>query len=148
MKPKHRVMCLDCGKLKILFDSESKANNFIKFNAEEIPHGHLLRSYYCISCCGWHVSSHEHHGISKSEIAIYQYRKYMRQLNKRAPISEETLSLMHNIAESLRDKNLTTRNEVKRYLTKVKKTGVWNEKLYGHWCKLLYVCYEDLGISE
>lgn len=56
MKPKNRVMCPDCGKLKIFFESESKANNFIKFNKEDIKNGEKLRAYYCPSCCGWHIS--------------------------------------------------------------------------------------------
>lgn len=55
-KPKNKVMCPDCGKQKILFESESKANNFIKFNKDEIRNGNKLRSYYCPACCGWHVS--------------------------------------------------------------------------------------------
>lgn len=56
MKPKNRVMCPDCGRLKILFESESKANNFIKFNKDNMHHGEDLRSYYCPACCGWHIS--------------------------------------------------------------------------------------------
>lgn len=30
MKPKNRVMCPDCGRSKMLFETETKANNFIK----------------------------------------------------------------------------------------------------------------------
>ena len=47
MKPKNRVMCPDCGRLKMFFESESKANNFIKFNKDDIENGDELRSYYC-----------------------------------------------------------------------------------------------------
>ena len=36
MKPKkNRIFCRDCNKYKTLFESESKADNFIKFNHEE-----------------------------------------------------------------------------------------------------------------
>ena len=56
MKPKNRVMCPDCGRLKMFFESESKANNFIKFNKDDIENGDELRSYYCPACCGWHIS--------------------------------------------------------------------------------------------
>ena len=31
-KPKNRIICPDCGKPKMVFESESKAKNFIKFN--------------------------------------------------------------------------------------------------------------------
>ena len=61
MKPKkNRIFCRDCNKYKTLFESESKADNFIKFNHEEIEacSGHAPnRSYYCRSCVGWHVTS-------------------------------------------------------------------------------------------
>ena len=61
MKPtKNKVFCIDCGRTKQLFESEKKANNFIKFNSEEIlEQGEKtpVRSYYCLSCGGWHVTS-------------------------------------------------------------------------------------------
>lgn len=62
MKPKNnRVMCPDSGKQKMLFESESKANNFIKWNGDDIDaRGGVLRAYYCPSCCGWHISHKEH----------------------------------------------------------------------------------------
>ena len=53
-KPKNRIVCPDCGKPKMLFDSESSVNNFIRFNNKEI--GNYLRSYYCPACCGWHIT--------------------------------------------------------------------------------------------
>jgi hypothetical protein len=61
-KPKKiRVMCPDCRRQKMLFESERKANDFIKWNGDDIDsHGRELRSYYCPSCCGWHITSKEH----------------------------------------------------------------------------------------
>ena len=60
MKPsKGRVFCLECRRHKLLFDSEKKAELFIKFNADEIEEssGYVpVRSYYCIACGGWHVT--------------------------------------------------------------------------------------------
>lgn len=61
MKPKNRVMCPDCGKQKMLFDSQKEAENFIKFNGKDInTHGGQLRVYYCPACCGYHISSKKH----------------------------------------------------------------------------------------
>ena len=61
MKPKNRVMCPDCGKQKMLFETERKANDFIKWNGDEIDtKGGELRAYYCPSCCGWHISHQTH----------------------------------------------------------------------------------------
>lgn len=37
MKPtKNQVFCMGCKKHKMLFESKSKAGNFIKYNSEEI----------------------------------------------------------------------------------------------------------------
>ncbi len=61
MKPtKNRIMCPDCRKPKMLFETERKANDFIKWNREDIEHGEKLRAYYCPSCCGWHISHQKH----------------------------------------------------------------------------------------
>ena len=61
MKPtKNRVFCKDSGRTKMLFDTEKKADIFIKFNSEEIMTESAyspIRSYYCIFCNGWHVTS-------------------------------------------------------------------------------------------
>ena len=63
MKPiSNRIYCLGCNHTKILFETEAKANNFIRFNSEEIFNATgkaPTRSYYCTFCCGWHVSSIE-----------------------------------------------------------------------------------------
>ncbi len=58
MRPKNRVMCPECGRSKMLFETETKANNFIKWNGADIDtNGGELRSYYCPSCGGYHISS-------------------------------------------------------------------------------------------
>jgi hypothetical protein len=61
MKPnKNRVFCRGCGRHKILFESSSKAEKFIHFNAEEIrdENGKApVRCYYCEMCGGYHVTS-------------------------------------------------------------------------------------------
>lgn len=61
MRPKrNRIYCNNCRGIKMLFPTEKKADNFIRFNADEMikeigkaP----VRSYYCESCGGWHVTS-------------------------------------------------------------------------------------------
>lgn len=61
MKPnRSKVYCVDAGRSKILFETEKKAINFIKFNAEEIRSESGFsptRAYFCISCGGYHVTS-------------------------------------------------------------------------------------------
>lgn len=61
MKPKNnRIFCIGCHHSKMLFATQTKADNFIKFNSEDIAaHSSKVpsRSYYCSFCCGWHVTS-------------------------------------------------------------------------------------------
>lgn len=61
MKPnKSKRYCIDGGRTKILFETEKKAMNFIKFNADEIKaeSGYCpSRAYYCIPCGGYHITS-------------------------------------------------------------------------------------------
>lgn len=70
MKPiKSRIYCPECGRQKILFETEKKALNFIKFNSEEIEEesGRApIRTYYCEFCGGWHVTSSTHYSESKT----------------------------------------------------------------------------------
>lgn len=64
MKPtRNKFYCFDCGRPKMLFKSQKKADNFIRFNKEsfeeegkKVP----VRSYYCEACGGWHVTSNPH----------------------------------------------------------------------------------------
>ena len=62
-KPKNRVMCPDCGREKMLFETEKKAKLFIEYNWESITDDKdKLRVYYCPACCGYHISSHKYNG--------------------------------------------------------------------------------------
>lgn len=43
----------------MLFETREKADNFISFNAADIAKNNSyapIRSYYCPSCGGWHVT--------------------------------------------------------------------------------------------
>lgn len=56
----NRIYCPASKKSKVLFDSKKAADNFIKFNADDIRQqsGYApIRSYYCPICGGWHVTS-------------------------------------------------------------------------------------------
>lgn len=81
MKPtKNRVFCKDCGRLKMLFESEKKADTFIKFNSTEIEEESGFkpeRSYYCVYCAGWHTTSQKDYIEikSKTEVVVDLYQK-------------------------------------------------------------------------
>ncbi len=82
MKPtKNRIYCRDCGRVKMLFESEKAANTFMKFNSEEIAelNGHApIQSYFCIACNGWHVTSHpeEKYAVSRTERVLDSYKVF------------------------------------------------------------------------
>lgn len=69
MKPKNnRIFCIGCHRSKMLFATQAKADNFIKFNSEDIAaHSSKVpsRSYYCSFCCGWHVTSVDDDNFAK-----------------------------------------------------------------------------------
>ena len=61
MKPtKNHYYCVGSRRSKMLFETKSKADNFIKYNREGIleENGRApVRSYYCSFCGGYHVTS-------------------------------------------------------------------------------------------
>ncbi len=61
MRPtKNRVYCYGCQRSKMLFESKTKADNFIAYNSEGMleENGKApVRSYYCEFCGGYHVTS-------------------------------------------------------------------------------------------
>lgn len=61
MKPiKNQIFCYGCRKHKMLFESQKKADNFIRYNSEGIQEENgksPVRSYYCEMCGGYHVTS-------------------------------------------------------------------------------------------
>nr|MBC7614365.1 hypothetical protein [Pseudopedobacter sp.] len=78
MKPtKNRVFCKDCGRVKMLFETEKKAAHFIAFNQEEITMESGIapqRSYFCQFCGGWHLTSiKEKIGQTKNEKLLEDY---------------------------------------------------------------------------
>lgn len=84
MKPtKNWMYCRDSNRKKILFESEKKANNFIKFNAEEIKSqsGYCpTRSYFCITCGGYHTTSKTNEPkTNRTETIINHYHKLKKK---------------------------------------------------------------------
>lgn len=94
MKPtKNKYYCKDCGRTKMLFETEKKADNFIAFNQEKISKEseHTpQRSYFCIFCGGWHITSiKEEFGKSKNEKQLEQF------------LNEKTTSLNSNLKSQI-----------------------------------------------
>ena len=80
MRPKNRIYCRECGRQKIVFETEKKAKRFIDFNGEEIAKEtgrKPVRVYYCECCGGYHVTSsqHERKHYNRVEDVIEKYRR-------------------------------------------------------------------------
>lgn len=102
MRPKHRVYCYDCGRPKLLFETEKKALNFIKFNADEIEENSGYkpeRVYFCKACGGYHVT-HNKERICKSstEKALERYQDYQErwEVNKKRSKEKPKERIVYN----------------------------------------------------
>lgn len=96
MKPtKNQFYCIDCGKRKMRFETEKKANTFIKFNANDVEQERGLkpeRSYYCPACCSWHITSQKEikYGKSRTEAILNLYKTFKEKIKtqKRQPANK------------------------------------------------------------
>ncbi len=94
MKPKNnRIFCIGCHHSKMLFATQAKADNFIKFNSKDIAeHSSKVpsRSYYCSFCCGWHVTSIDDDNLAKQrderDAKVWEVIK--AKVGKRTVVSE------------------------------------------------------------
>ena len=102
-KPKHTVFCPECGRSKILFETEKKANLFLQYNSDDIAHSNRygkkpVRSYYCKVCGGWHVTSvkenlYQDYSLTDRVVSSY----HQDELNKK--INFETYNLIEGVYE-------------------------------------------------
>lgn len=162
MKPtKNQYYCLDCGRIKMLFESKKKADNFIKFNRdafEEEGKKVPVRSYYCPVCGGWHVTSnpneehfntisYQNNQLTKMERIVQmkmQKRNHESFLIRKRALVEEAKQLYReqNFLESLR--------KCREVLKLLKENGKdwWNDNQYV--AKLMYenLCREASCIDE
>lgn len=101
MKPtKNRYFCPQSGRVKMKFDTEKKAENFIKFNKKEIDTGGLeLRAYYCATCGGYH--------ITKSKLSRFYIEKDRKQGSQSSDIQAQ------DIYDSLKKKYKNKREAIK-----------------------------------
>lgn len=115
-KPKNRVLCSDCGREKMLFETEKKTKLFIEYNWESLTDDKdKLRIYYCPACCGYHISSHKYKGDNRNT------ERLINNYNKDKRLDFEFFSLRDDCLL----KNFKTRKEFLKY---VKSADVKNLK--------------------
>ena len=69
--PKHRVFCPSANRQKLLFETERKALNFIRYNGDVIEKesGYRpIRAYYCTCCGGYHTTSQQHNTLTDEQL--------------------------------------------------------------------------------
>ena len=109
-KPKNRVLCPDCGREKMLFETEKKAQLFIEYNWESLTDDkNKLRVYYCPACCGYHISSHKYNGDNRNTDRL------INKYNKDKGLDEGYFSLR----DECLFKNFNTRQEFLEYVKSV-----------------------------
>lgn len=134
MKPtKSKVFCRDCERTKMLFETEKKADNFIKFNKEEIEaesgYG-PQRSYYCLFCGGWHLSSiKEYAGLSKKERILEQLRLDKEQSKTIKLLSQEDSNIQNAIRNKRRSEILNGLESEIKEMDNTKMEKFFSEKL-------------------
>lgn len=111
MKPtKSVVYCNNCYRKKILFDTEKSAENFMKFNNNEIEFksGYSpKRSYYCVFCLGWHITSKKDFtGLSKNEIFVDKHttkkaKRNIKNIDKSQKIGDVKNELPNNSEQEI-----------------------------------------------
>jgi len=101
MKPsKNKIFCHDCGRQKQVFETKKKAENFIKFNSNdiELENGYApKRSYFCVACGAWHITSNENEfqGKSLTEKVLEKYtiecqaKQAKQEINQKLEIIEK-----------------------------------------------------------
>lgn len=106
MKPtNNRIYCIGCKHPKMLFVSQTKADNFIKFNRDEIASSSEkvpIRSYYCSFCCGWHVTSveAEDKAIANDKRDEYTWQQIISRRRKKLPLTAEGQKLSEMLVET------------------------------------------------
>lgn len=124
MKPKNnRIFCPDCGKVKMLFETEKKAQNFIKFNGQDILRDgqtiDQIRVYYCPSCCGYHITSkpfkESYNHNTERLLKEYKQSKANKAVLRTLKYTDD--EVIKDIQKQAQNASITSKKELKRFIT-------------------------------
>lgn len=102
---RNRVMCPDCGKSKLQFETEKKAQDFIRWNGSELKRQDgNLRPYYCPACCCWHIShKQKYDGIDQRTDRMIERYNNSRKASQRIDKIQRELYLKEHAEELARE---------------------------------------------
>ena len=112
-------MCPECFRQKMLFETKEQANNFIKWNGDDIDtHGGVLRSYFCPACGGWHITSKPYKKAYdyNTQNLINRYEKDIMLSGSKTVNIDGISDYAKTILESL-PKEINSKTKLKAYLT-------------------------------
>ena len=114
MKPtKNKVFCKNCDRTKMLFETERKAENFMKFNSEEIQEesGYSpQRSYYCLFCGGWHVTS------LKDKVGLSRKEQFLEEIEQQKQVNPKEPKIKQNVNPENKEKYEGIRHDLENQL--------------------------------
>lgn len=124
MKPKNNsYWCPDCNRPKMRFETERKAQNFIKYNGNDILREgqtiEQIRVYYCPSCCAYHITtkpynkSYEH----KTERLIENYKKSKANKAVLSVLKDTDEEIIKDIQKEAQKASVTSIRELKQIIT-------------------------------
>lgn len=124
--------CPCCYGSKVLFESEKKANDFIRYNKDLIAeqNGYApVRSYYCEVCGGWHVTSMEDNGKRPHKTWGQRVveKFHLDELRKQGLVSERDETNV--VGSEITDTLLTEEEQIIVLLKDIR--GIIDEKLKG-----------------
>ena len=123
MKPnKNKPICADCGKPKMVFETEKKAQNFIKYNGNDILKENQtindIRVYYCPSCCAYHISTKpfkENYNY-RTEKLIESYKRYNTNKAVLSGLNISNEEIINTILKLVQKACITSKNQLKKQL--------------------------------
>lgn len=106
---RNKIFCYGCRKHKMFFETQAKADNFIRYNSENIleEKGKApVRSYYCEMCGGYHVTSNPSEEVGerlnqRDHLRIERLTNYKREIEEVKVISNLLSKRLVNIRAHL-----------------------------------------------
>lgn len=124
MKPKNNsYWCPDCNRPKMRFDTEKKAQNFIKYNGSDIlKEGQTIdqiRVYYCPSCCAYHITTKPHKKSydNRTDILINNYKKDKANRAILSRLLKTDEEIIKDIRKEAQKASVTSVRELKQIIT-------------------------------
>ena len=100
IKPKNRVFCPDSMRLKMKFNTQKEAEDFIKWNHDHFENKIPSRVYWCDACCGYHITARPEGDVGVTVNMTLPYLTDALETDKFRVI--RTVKMLHNVLNILK----------------------------------------------